>query len=91
MDGRTNPNQYPHNPSEVGGHNYWEDIQENERCVTDLFSSPEHIVLIVSYCDQSMSVVRRATCVVNNLLLKLTLPEPFGQCGSNFLGGSLPK
>ena len=37
-------------------------------------SSPEHEVLMVSYCDQSMSVVRRpscvvrrASCVVNNL------------------------
>ena len=29
-----------------------------------LFSSPEHEVLMVSYCDQSMSVVRRASCVV---------------------------
>ena len=28
------------------------------------FSSPEHEVLMVSYCDQSMSVVRRASCVV---------------------------
>ena len=27
-------------------------------------SSPEHEVLMVSYCDQSMSVVRRASCVV---------------------------
>ena len=28
------------------------------------FSSPEHEVLMVSYCDQSMSVVRRASSVV---------------------------
>ena len=28
------------------------------------FSSPEHEVLMVSYCDQSMSVVRRALSVV---------------------------
>ena len=32
-----------------------------------IFSSPEHGVLMVSYCDQSMSVVRRP-CVVNFLL-----------------------
>ena len=32
-----------------------------------LFSSPEHEVLMVSYCDQSMSVVRHPSCVVNNL------------------------
>ena len=31
------------------------------------FSSPEHEVLMVSYCDQSLSVVRRP-CVVNFLL-----------------------
>ena len=30
-------------------------------------SSPEHEVLMVSYCDQSMSVVHRPSCVVNNL------------------------
>ena len=30
-------------------------------------SSPEHEVLMVSYCDQSVSVVRRASSVVNNL------------------------
>ena len=33
----------------------------------DIVSSPEHEVLMVSYCDQSMSVVRRASSVVNNL------------------------
>ena len=32
-----------------------------------IFSSPEHEVLMVSYCDQSLSVVRRL-CVVNILL-----------------------
>ena len=31
------------------------------------FSSPEHEVLMVSYCDQSMPVVRPVSCVVNNL------------------------
>ena len=31
-----------------------------------LFSSPEHEVLMVSYCDQSLSVVH--LCVVNFLL-----------------------
>ena len=29
-----------------------------------IFSSPEHEVLMVSYCDQSLSVVRRASSVV---------------------------
>ena len=32
-----------------------------------IFSSPEHEVLMVSYCDQSMSVVRHASSFVNNL------------------------
>ena len=32
-----------------------------------LVSSPEHEVHMVSYCDQSMSVVRRASSVVHNL------------------------
>ena len=32
-----------------------------------LVSSPEHKVLMVSYCDLSMSVICRASCVVNNL------------------------
>ena len=45
---------------------------------------------MVSYCDQSMSVVRRASSVVNNLFLKLTPPEPLGQCNSNFIG-MLPR
>ena len=30
-----------------------------------IFSSPEHEVLMVSYCDQSMSVVRRQQFVLN--------------------------
>ena len=29
-----------------------------------LFSSPEHKVLMVSFCDRPMSGVRRALCVV---------------------------
>ena len=37
-------------------------------CITSslvsIFSSPEHEVLMVSYCDQSLSVVRRASSVV---------------------------
>ena len=37
--------------------------QTQNNCVC-LFSSPEHEVLMVSYCDQSMSVVRRPSSVV---------------------------
>ena len=55
-----------------------------------LVSSPEHEVLMVSYCDQSMSVVRRASCVVINLFQKVSPPEPLGQCDSNFIG-MLPR
>ena len=47
-------------------------------------------MLMVSYCDQSMSVVRRPSSVVNNLLLKLIPPEPLGQSDSNFIG-MLPR
>ena len=47
-------------------------------------------MLMVSYCDKSMSVVRRALSVVNNLFLKLTPPESLGQCDSNFIG-MLPR
>ena len=32
-----------------------------------IISSPEHEVLMVSYCDLSMFVVRCPSCVVNNL------------------------
>ena len=30
----------------------------------DIFSSPEHEVLMLSYCDQSMSVVRRPSSTI---------------------------
>ena len=33
----------------------------------DLFSSPEHEVLMVSYCDRAVSVVRCASSVFNFL------------------------
>ena len=37
-------------------------------CTVCIFSSPEHKVLKVSYCDRSLSVVRRhASCVVRQL------------------------
>ena len=37
---------------------------ENENYL--FFSSPEHKVLKVSYCDHPVSGVRRPSCVVNN-------------------------
>ena len=36
-----------------------------------LFSSPEHVVLMVSYCGQSMSVVRRQQFVLKANCIKL--------------------
>ena len=57
-----------------------------------LISSPEHEVLIVSYCDQSLSVVRAlSTFCFKRLLLQngLTDFEIILQEGS--LGDPLPK
>ena len=51
-----------------------------------IFSSPKHKVLKVSYCDRSMSVVRRLSCAINNLLQMTTPPTPLGQFQSNFIG-----
>ena len=42
--------------------NIFENLQTKFYCL--LFSSPEHEVLMVSYCDQSMSVVRRQQFVL---------------------------
>ena len=36
-----------------------------------IFSSPEHKVLMVSYCDRAVSVVRRALSVVRRQLFTL--------------------
>ena len=38
------------------------------------FSSPEHEVLMVSYCGQSMSVVRHASCGVRHTLCVVRRP-----------------
>ena len=38
-----------------------------------VFSSPEHEVLMVSYCGQSMSVVHRASCVVRRAASTIAL------------------
>ena len=39
-------------------------VKKHGRQGAGLISSPEHEVLMVSYCGQSMSVVRRPSCVV---------------------------
>ena len=48
-------------------------VSKNTCVILMLFSSPEHEVYMVSYCDQSLSVVRRP-CVVN-FLLYTTSPQ----------------
>ena len=58
----------------------------------DIFSTPEHEVLMLSYCDQSLSVVRAlSTLCFKRLLLQngWTDFEIILQEGS--LGGPLPK
>ena len=42
-----------------------------------LVSSPEHFVLMVSYYGQSMSVVRRPLCSINNYFKSLLLLHPW--------------
>ena len=48
---------------------------QNTRTVTllSLFSSPEHEVLMVSYCGQSMSVVHCASYVVRRVASTIDL------------------
>ena len=58
-----------------------------------LFSSPDHEVLMVSFCDRPMSVVRRASSVVHNFFKPLpkhraNLDETWQGCS---LGEALPK
>ena len=59
------------------------------------FSSPEHKVLMVSFCDCPMSGVRRASCAVHNFIKHLlllnhraNLDETWQGCS---LGEALPK
>ena len=47
----------------------------------EFFTSSDYEVLMVSYFDG-----QRASCVVSNLLYKLTPPESLGQCDSNIIG-----
>ena len=44
-----------------------EDVQVNKRAQRALDRSPEHKVLRVSYCDGSLSLVRRPSWVVRKL------------------------
>ena len=53
----------------------WLHIKES----SGLVSSPEHEVLMVSYCGQSMSVVRRASCVVRRAASTIAL-KAYSSC-----------
>ena len=50
-----------------------------------IFSSPEHKVLMVSYCDQSLSVICRP-CIVNSLLQTTSPPKWLDGFWNNFTG-----
>ena len=49
------------------------------QCFPKLFSSPEHEVLMVSYWDSAVSVVRRASSVVNFLPCVRSRGHSFGR------------
>ena len=51
----------------------------NKASIFYLFSSPEHEVLMVSYCDRAVSGVRRASSVVNFLACVRSRGHSFGQ------------
>ena len=48
-------------------------VKKYGRQKAGLISSPEHEVLMVSYCGQSMSVVRRPSCVVRRAASTIAL------------------
>ena len=64
-------------------------------CPGVLFSSPEHELLMVSFCDRSMSVVRRASSVVHNFFKHLLLLNHWANLDETWqgcsLGEALPK
>ena len=59
------------------------------------FSSPEHKVLMVSFCDRPMSGVRRPSCVVHNFCKHLLLLNHWANLDETWqgcsLGEALPK
>ena len=59
------------------------------------FSSPEHKVLMVSFCDRPMSGVRRPSCVVHNFFKHLLLLNHWANLDDTWqgcsLGEALPK
>ena len=60
-----------------------------------LLSSPEHKVLMVSFCDRPMSGVRRPSCVVHNFFKHLLLLNQWANLDETWqgcsLGEALPK
>ena len=60
-----------------------------------IFSSPEHKVLMVSFCDPPMSGVRRSSCVVHNFFKDLFLLNHWANLDETWqgcsLGETLPK
>ena len=75
----------------------WHIRQRNKRFsnVSQFFSSPEHEVLMVSFCDRSMSVVRRPSCIVHNFFKHLLLLNHWANLDETWqgcsLGEALPK
>ena len=60
-----------------------------------IFSSPEHKVLMVSFCDRPMSVVRHPSCIVHNFFKHLLLLNHWANLDETWqgysLGEALPK
>ena len=54
-----------------------------------LFSSPEHKVLMVSFCDRPMSGVLRPSCVVHNFFKYLLLLNHWANLDETWQGCSL--
>ena len=54
-----------------------------------IFSSPEHKVLMVSFCDHPMSVMRCASSVVHNFFKHLLLLNDWANLNETWLGCSL--
>ena len=59
--------------------------------LNNLFCSPEHKVLLVSFCDRPMSVVRRLSCVVHNFFKHLLLLNHWANLDETWQGCSLGK
>ena len=65
------------------------------KCCLQFLSSPEHEVLMVSFCDRPMSVVCRASSVVHNFFKHLLLLNHWANLDETWqgcsLGEALPK